>query len=112
MCVREKMLAREASLAHARRQSLRRNGRYAKYAYMYRVGKKFKRCFKLQVNFRECGNAFFHRTTNAAGKIEPDNWPVVRLDQLSGSIFPAAFVVRWKYAFPHKWNEHQTCYPR
>jgi transposase InsO family protein len=23
----------------------------------------------------ECGNAFFHRTTNAAGKIEPDNWP-------------------------------------
>jgi hypothetical protein len=58
------MLAREASLAHARRQSLRRNGRYAKYAYMYRVGKKFKRCFKLQVNFRECGNAFLHRDTN------------------------------------------------
>jgi hypothetical protein len=23
---------------------------------------------------------FFHRTTNAAGKIEPANWPVVRLD--------------------------------
>jgi hypothetical protein len=42
-------------------------------------------------------NAFFHRTTNAAGKIEPDDWPV----QSSGSIFPAAFVVRWKNAFPH-----------
>jgi hypothetical protein len=27
-----------------------------------------------------CGKAFFHRTTNAAGKIEQDNWPVVRLD--------------------------------
>jgi hypothetical protein len=27
-----------------------------------------------------CGNAFFHQTTNTAGKIEPDNWPVVRLD--------------------------------
>ena len=27
-----------------------------------------------------CGNTFFHRTTNAAGKIEPGNWPVVRSD--------------------------------
>ena len=27
-----------------------------------------------------CGNAFFHRTTNVAGKIGPDNWPVVRSD--------------------------------
>jgi hypothetical protein len=27
-----------------------------------------------------CGNAFFHRTTNAAGKIEPGNWPVVQSD--------------------------------
>ena len=57
--------------------------------------------------------------TTAAGKIEPDNWPdnwpVVLLDfpycicspmelsgQLSGSIFPAAFVVRWKNAFPQE----------
>ena len=24
---------------------------------------------------QRCGNAFFHRTTNVAGKIGPDNWP-------------------------------------
>jgi len=29
-------------------------------------------------------------------EIEQDNWPVVRLD------FPAAFVVRWKNAFPQE----------
>ena len=43
-----------------------------------------------------CGNAFFHRTTNAAGKIGAG-----QLASCPVSIFPAAFVVRWKNAFPH-----------
>jgi len=62
------------------------------------------------------------RTTVLWERVFPDNWTVVRLDfpgcisspmekrvpssiQLSGSIFPAALVVRWKNAFPH-------CHPR
>jgi hypothetical protein len=43
------------------------------------------------------GNAFFHRTTNAAGKIEPDNWPVVRLD------FPGCICSPMEKRVPTKW---------
>ena len=50
-----------------------------------------------------CGNAFFHRTSNAAGKSSRTT------GQLSGPLdFPAALVVRWKNAFPHCINRPPT----
>jgi hypothetical protein len=34
-----------------------------------------RRPHRWRVGVCSCGNAFFHRTTNVAGKIGPDNWP-------------------------------------